>query len=64
MIKHFSTARISLVARLISVFIAVLILFIPVIVPLFVSISRAWMAIFVFVLEFPILVLLLRDAGI
>jgi phage-related protein len=64
MIKHFSTACISLVARLISVFIAVLILFIPVIVPLFVLISRAWMAIFVFVLEFPVLVLLLRDAGI
>lgn len=65
-IEFFSTARISLVARLMAVFFAVLILFIPVILFLLVSMSKAWMAIVIlgFVFSFAIIVSLLTEAGI
>ncbi len=65
-IEFFSTARISLVARLAAVFFAVLILFIPVILFLLVSMSKAWMAIIVlaFVFSFAIIVSHLTEAGI
>jgi fatty acid desaturase len=65
-IAFFSTARISLVARLMAVFFAVLILFIPVILFLLVSMNKAWMAVVIlgFVFSFAIIVSLLTEAGI
>jgi hypothetical protein len=66
MIEHFSTARTSLAARLITVFVTELMLFTPVIVFSLVSMSRAWTAIVVLILtfSFPIIVSLLTNAGI
>jgi hypothetical protein len=66
MVEFFSTARISLFARLIAVFLAVVILFIPVILFLLVPMSKAWMAIVVLAFDFgfSVMVSLLTDAGI
>jgi hypothetical protein len=65
-IEFFSIARISLVARLIVVFLAVLVLFITVILFLLVPMGKACMAIVVlaFVFCFSAMVTLLTDAGI
>jgi len=62
----FSGARINLVARLMAVFFAVSILFVPVILFLLVSMSKAWMAVVVltFVFGFAIIVSSLTEAGI
>ena len=59
-------ARIRIAARLLVVFIAVLVLFIPVILFLLTSMSRAWMAavVLVFVFLFSGMISLLADAGV
>jgi len=61
-----STARISIFAKLIVVFFAVLVLFIPVILFLLTSMSRASMSVVVlsFVFIFSIMMSLLTDAGV
>ena len=65
-VEFFSTARISIFARLIVVFLAVLILLIPVILFFLTSMSRASMTVVVltFVFLFSVMVSLLTDAGV
>ncbi|KAH6716250.1 hypothetical protein BKA61DRAFT_340423 [Leptodontidium sp. MPI-SDFR-AT-0119] len=64
-VKFYCDARIKMFARLIVVFFAVLVLFIPVILFILTSMSRAWMAVIIlaFVFIFSVMMSLLMDAG-
>ncbi|CZR64320.1 uncharacterized protein PAC_14218 [Phialocephala subalpina] len=64
-VKFYCTARINTIARLIAVFFAVLVLFIPVILFFLTSMSRAWMAVVVLAFDFifSVMISLLTDAG-
>jgi len=65
-IEFFSENRIGIFAGLISVFLAVTVLFIPVILFLLTSMGRSWMAVVTlsFVLIFSVMITLLTDAGV
>jgi hypothetical protein len=65
-VELFSTYRISIFAKLIVVFFAVLVLFVPVILFFLTSMSKAWMAVVVlsFVFIFSVMMSLLTDAGV
>lgn len=64
--EFWSIPRIAICARLVVVFIAVLVLFIPVILFLLTSMSRAWMAVVVLSFDFIfcVMISLLTNAGI
>jgi hypothetical protein len=64
--EFWSIPRIAICARLVAVFFAVLVLFIPVILFLLTSMSKAWMAVVVLTFDFVfcVMISLLTDAGI
>ncbi|KUJ14420.1 uncharacterized protein LY89DRAFT_784367 [Mollisia scopiformis] len=64
-VKYYCKARINILARLIAVFLAVIILFIPVILFFLTPMSRVWMAVVVlaFVFIFSVMISCVTDAG-